>query len=129
MLGEYGEIMYGYFIYEVVIYILLILKGFGIDLVVVLEQVCFIDVVLIVFVQFGCELLVVVQGVDLILILQGELFGFEVYFESWYLCYYYGWSELWVLQDGCYKLIQVFMCEFYDFEVDLIEQNNFVEIE
>ena len=118
MLGEHGEQTHGYFIYEPVTHIPLIVSGPGVSARSIPDQVRILDVM-----PTALELLAVaapktVQGASLMPLARGQSLDLIAHSESWYPRYHYGWSELRSVQDGRFKYIRAPRPELYDLADD-----------
>jgi arylsulfatase A-like enzyme/Flp pilus assembly protein TadD len=121
MLGDHGEVSHGFFIYDSVVRIPLILAGPGLASGVVSDQVRIVDVMPTVLDLLGVPGPAGVQGVSLLPLARGERRPLLAYSESWYPRYHYGWSELVSVQDGRFKLIRAPRKELYDLQRDPAE--------
>jgi tetratricopeptide (TPR) repeat protein len=124
MLGEHGEPTHGFFIYDAVTHIPLIIAGPGVGEREVREQVRIVDVMPTVLDFLGIPVPAGVQGKSLRPLVRGEPLGLVAHSESWYPRYHYGWSELLSLQDGRFKYIRAPRPELYDLETDPRETND-----
>lgn len=123
-LGEHEEQQHGFFVYDAVTQVPLIVAGPGIPAGVVSDQVRIVDVMPTILEAVGVPAPDAVQGTGLIA-RDGraplELLAFS---ESWYPRYHYGWSELTAVRDGRYKFIAAPRGELYDTHADPGETNN-----
>jgi len=118
MLGEHQERTHGFFLYDAVVRIPLLIAGPGIGAGVVDDQVRIVDVMPTILARLGLAPPPQVQGVDLLAPAGGERRRLLALAESWFPRYHYGWSELRSIQDGRYKLIRAPRPELYDLEED-----------
>jgi choline-sulfatase len=124
MLGEHGELTHGFFIYEAVTHIPLIIAGPSIPNRVIADQVRIVDVMPTILTLVGISVPKSVQGVNLLPIVRGQHFDLIAHSESWYPRYHYGWSELRAISDGRFKFIQAPRPEIYDLQTDPHEQRD-----
>ena len=124
MLGEHGELTHGFFIYEPVTHIPLIVSGPGVPAAVVADQVRIVDVMPTALSLLRIAVPKQVQGTNLMPLARGEHLGLVAHAESWYPRYHYGWSELRSVQDGRFKLIRAPRPELYDLATDPDEERN-----
>jgi choline-sulfatase len=122
-LGEHGEPTHGFFIYEAVAHVPLIVAGPGVPARVVAAPVRIVDVMPTALALLGAVVPAGVQGTSLVPLVRGDgapgaAADREAIAESWYPRYHYGWSELVSLRDGRYKLIQAPRPELYDLAAD-----------
>jgi arylsulfatase A-like enzyme/Tfp pilus assembly protein PilF len=118
MLGERAEQTHGFFIYEPVTHVPLVMAGPGVPARVVPDQVRVVDVMPTVLARLGVPAPSAVQGRDLAPLARGERMALFAHSESWYPRYHYGWSELRSVQDGRYKLIHAPRPELFDLSDD-----------
>ncbi|MET0552897.1 MAG: sulfatase, partial [Vicinamibacteria bacterium] len=118
MLGERSEQTHGYFIYEPVTRVPLVLAGPGVPARVVPDQVRVVDVLPTLLSRLGIPAPAAVQGADLSPLARGERMSLLAHSESWYPRYHYGWSELRSVQDGRFKLIHAPRPELFDLQDD-----------
>lgn len=118
MMGERSEATHGYFIYEPVTRVPLVMAGPGWAARVVPDQVRLVDVMPTVLARLGVPAPPAVQGADLAPVARGERMALLAHSESWYPRYHYGWSELRSVQDGRFKLIQAPRPELFDLRDD-----------
>jgi choline-sulfatase len=118
MLGERSEQTHGYFIYEPVTRVPLVMSGPGWPSRVVPDQVRVVDVMPTVLARLGVPAPAAVQGKDLAPLARGERMALLAHSESWYPRYHYGWSELRSVQDGRFKLIHAPRPELFDLQQD-----------
>lgn len=118
MLGERSEQTHGYFIYEPVTRVPLLMAGPGWPARVVPDQVRTVDVMPTVLARLGVPAPAAVQGADLAPLARGERTSLLAHSESWYPRYHYGWSELRSVQDGRFKLIHAPRPELFDLQDD-----------
>jgi len=124
MLGEHGEQTHGFFIYEPVTHIPLIMSGPGLPPRAVPDQVRMVDVMPTALSLLGIDPPKAVQGVSLLPLARGETMSLVAHSESWYPRYHYGWSELRAVQDGRFKYVRAPRPELYDLERDASERHN-----
>jgi arylsulfatase A-like enzyme/Tfp pilus assembly protein PilF len=124
MLGEHGEQTHGFFLYEPVTHIPLIMAGPGLSPRAVPDQVRMVDVMPTALRLLGIDPPKAVQGVSLLPLARGETMALVAHSESWYPRYHYGWSELRAVQDGRFKYVQAPRPELYDLERDAGEAQN-----
>jgi len=118
MLGEHGEPTHGFFIYDAVTRIPLIMSGPGVRGREIRDQVRIVDVMPTLLDLLGVPAPQGVQGTSLKPLARGERLGLLAHSESWYPRYHYGWSELLSYQDGRFKYIRAPRPELYDLEAD-----------
>jgi arylsulfatase A-like enzyme/Tfp pilus assembly protein PilF len=124
MLGEHGEQTHGFFIYDPVVHIPLIMAGPGLPHREIKDQVRILDVMPTVLALLGVPAPKAVQGVSLLPLAGGQSLGLIAHAESWYPRYHYGWSELNSVQDGRYKYIRAPRPELYDLASDPRESHD-----
>jgi arylsulfatase A-like enzyme/Flp pilus assembly protein TadD len=127
-LDEHGEVSHGFFIYESVLRVPLIIRapfsaarGRQIG-----DPVRTLDIMPTVSELLGIRPPPAAEGVSLVPLMTGaraEL-GLEAYAESNYPLYHYGWSDLRALRSGRYKLIAAPRPELYDLDQDPEERTN-----
>jgi choline-sulfatase len=118
MLGERSEQTHGYFLYEPVTRVPLVMAGPGWPARAVPDQVRVVDVVPTVLGRLAVPAPSAVQGTDLSPLARGERLSLLGHSESWYPRYHYGWSELRSVQDGRFKLIHAPRPELFDLQQD-----------
>jgi arylsulfatase A-like enzyme/Flp pilus assembly protein TadD len=127
-LDDHGEASHGFFIYESVVHVPLIIRApiSGMRGREVRDVVRTLDIV-----PTVCELLGVAapgsaEGRSLVPLMTGAAveLGLEAYAEAVYPLYHYGWSDLRALRSGRFKLIAAPQPELYDLEQDPAEQQN-----
>ncbi len=123
-LGQHREQTHGFFVYEPVLHIPLIMAGPTIEPRVVPDQVRIVDVMPTVLDLLGMPKAPGAQGSTLASTLRGESFDAPAFAECWFPRYHYGWSELMTIRDGRYKYIAAPRPELYDLENDAGELNN-----
>ncbi len=123
-LGEHQEQQHGFFVYDAVTQVPLVITGPGISPRVVSDQVRIVDVMPTVLEAVGVTTPRNVQGVSLLPAARGERLDLLALAESWYPRYHYGWSELTAVRDGRYKFIAAPRRELYDLQNDPAEQKN-----
>jgi arylsulfatase A-like enzyme/Flp pilus assembly protein TadD len=127
-LDDHGEGSHGFFIYESVVRVPLIIRApfsaaRGRQ---VVDPVRTLDLVPTISELLGVETPRTTEGVSLVPLMTGtraEL-GLEAYAESTYPLYHYGWSDLRALRSGRFKLIAAPRPELYDLEQDPGERTN-----
>jgi len=127
MLGEHGEQQHGFFIYEGVAHIPLIIAGPEVPSRTVRDQVRIVDVMPTALDWLGVPVPNDVQGESLRPLAAGRRMDLLAHTETWVPRYHYGWSELQSAQDGRYKYIRAPRPELYDLEVDGAEKINLAE--
>ncbi len=123
-LGEHREQSHGFFVYDAVVQVPLIVAGPGIASRVVPDQVRIVDVMPTVLDLLGVEVPSAVQGASLRPALGGQRQELLAFSESWYPRFHYGWSELQAVRDGRYKFILAPRRELYDLTADPKELTN-----
>ncbi len=127
-LGEHRESAHGFFIYDAVLRIPLIIRfpqKSGIEGVVVSAQAQSIDLMPTILELAGASFPSSVQGKSLLPLLAGKKSrGRLAYSETFYPRYHYGWSELRSLRKGNLKLIAAPRPELYDLTLDPRETVN-----
>jgi choline-sulfatase len=128
-LGEHQEQQHGFFIYDAVTQVPLILSGLpGTPPRVVTEQVRIVDVMPTILAAANVDEPAATQGSSLLPAARGERAGERLaYAESWYPRFHYGWSELAAVRDGRYKFIAAPRRELYDTQQDPGETHNLAE--
>jgi choline-sulfatase len=127
-LDDHGEGSHGFFIYESVVRVPLIirapLQGAGGKR--VADVVRTLDIAPTVAELLGVENVPNGDGVSLVPLMTGATteLGLEAYAESTYPLYHYGWSDLRALRSGRFKLIAAPRPELYDLEQDPGERAN-----
>ncbi len=124
MLGEHGEQTHGFFLYEPVTHIPLLMAGPGLKPRTVPDQVRMVDVMPTALRLLGIDPPKAVQGVSLLPLARGETMSLVAHSESWYPRYHYGWSELRAVQDGRFKYVHAPRPELYDLGRDAAEAHN-----
>lgn len=117
-LGEHGEQQHGFFIYDAVTQVPLIMAGPGIEARVVPEQVRIVDVMPTVLDALHLTGPSAMQGQSLLPLMRGDSLNLLAYSETYYPRYHYGWSELTSIRDGQYKFIAAPRRELYDVTAD-----------
>lgn len=117
-LGQHGEQTHGFFIYDSVLRIPLIIAGPGIASRVVNGQVRIVDVMPTILGLLDIPVPSSVQGQTLVPAMSGQVVELLAFAENWYPRYHYGWSELTAVRDGRYKFIQAPRRELYDVQKD-----------
>ena len=123
-LGEHKELDHGFFIYDEVVQIPLMIAGPGVPSRVVPDQVRIVDVMPTALELLHVEAPASVQGTSLVPLSRGEELELLALSETWYPKYHYGWSELTAVRDGRYKFIQAPRRELYDLVEDPGELEN-----
>jgi choline-sulfatase len=130
-LGEHGEQQHGFFVYDAVTQIPLIVAGPNIPARAVADQVRIVDVMPTILAAVGMAPPRAAQGANLLQLLGDESAqpraDVPAMSESWYARYHYGWSELRALRDGRYKFISAPRRELYDTMQDPGELTNIAE--
>jgi arylsulfatase A-like enzyme/tetratricopeptide (TPR) repeat protein len=127
-LGDHGETDHGYFIYDSVLRVPLIIAGPGISPRVVSEQVRSIDIAPTLLDVGGVGTVGAVDGESLRGLMNGASRR-EIppsYAESWYPKLHFGWSELKSLRVGEWKHIAAPKPELYDLRTDKGELKNVI---
>ena len=117
-LGAHKELDHGFFLYDEVVQIPLMIAGPGVPSRVVPNQVRIVDVMPTALELLDVEAPASVQGTSLVPLSRGRELQLLALSESWYPRYHYGWSELKAVRDGRYKLIQAPRRELYDLAQD-----------
>jgi len=123
-LGEHEEPTHGFFLYDEVLHIPLIIAGPGVTKRVVPDQVRIVDVMPTVLDLLGVPIPPRVQGATLVPAMRGEPLDLVAFAETWFPRYHYGWSELMAIRDGRYKFILAPKRELYDVVADPHEQHD-----
>ena len=123
-LGEHKELDHGFFIYDEVVQIPLMIAGPGVPSRVVPDQVRIVDVMPTALELLHVEAPASVQGTSLVPLSRGEELELLALSETWYPKYHYGWSELTAVRNGRYKFIQAPRRELYDLVEDPGELEN-----
>jgi arylsulfatase A-like enzyme/Tfp pilus assembly protein PilF len=127
-LDDHGEASHGFFIYESVVRVPLIIRAplKGAQGRQVADVVRTLDIAPTVAELLGVEKLPGADGASLVPLMTGatQELGLEAYSESIYPLYHYGWSDLRALRSGRFKLIAAPKAELYDLEQDPGEQTN-----
>ena len=130
-LGEHQEQQHGFFVYDAVTQVPLLIAGPAVPVRTVAEQVRIVDVMPTILAATGVEAPKAVQGSSLLPLLSDERASQRretpAFAESWYPRFHYGWSELRALRDGRYKFIAAPRRELYDTEHDPGELTNLAE--
>lgn len=129
-LGEHQEQQHGFFIYDAVTQVPLIISGPNIPVRTITRQVRIVDVMPTVLAALGVTMPQPVQGANLMPLLSPDTTPSAetpALVESWYARFHYGWSELRALRDGRYKLIAAPRRELYDTQQDPGELTNIAE--
>jgi arylsulfatase A-like enzyme/Tfp pilus assembly protein PilF len=132
-LGEHGEKTHGFFIYQAVLHVPLIIATPSPKLrgIVSSEVTGLVDVLPTVCELAGLPTPVDVQGESLVAAFSGRRRAKAplVYSETVYPLLHYGWSDLKSVQDGRYKLILAPVPELYDITADPGEERNLVYLQ
>jgi arylsulfatase A-like enzyme/Flp pilus assembly protein TadD len=133
-LGEHLESTHGFFIYQGALHVpLIVVTPFkGTQGVVSKGTVGLVDVMPTVCEMAGLPAPAGVQGRSLVpsFFAPGAAAADRlVYSETFYPRYHYGWSDLWSVQDGRFKLILAPVPELYDLRQDPGEEKNLVYLE
>jgi choline-sulfatase len=130
-LGDHGEQAHGFFIYESVTRVPLIvrapfaaMKGRTIA-----DPVRTVDIAPTILDMLGVGPSEAIDGRSLVPLLTGATneMGLESYAEALYPRHHFGWSDLRALREGRFKLIAAPRPELYDLEADPTEQTNLYE--
>jgi len=124
MLGEHQEQTHGFFIYEGVLHVPLLMAGASLPARVVPGLARIVDVMPTVLELLGQPAPSSVQGTSLLPAAQGRPLALLAPSENWFPRYHYGWSELLSIQDGRYKLIRAPRPELYDLLRDPQERDD-----
>ncbi|MGH9328938.1 MAG: sulfatase-like hydrolase/transferase [Vicinamibacterales bacterium] len=127
-LDDHGEGSHGFFIYESVVRVPLIIRAplDGLRGRQVADVVRTLDIAPTVAELLGVSKSRGAAGVSLVPLMTGAApeLGLEAYSESTYPLYHYGWSDLRALRSGRFKLIAAPRPELYDLEQDPGERAN-----
>ncbi|MGH9315358.1 MAG: sulfatase family protein, partial [Vicinamibacterales bacterium] len=127
-LDDHGEGSHGFFIYESVVRVPLIIRAplDGLRGRQVADVVRTLDIAPTVAELLGVSKSPGAAGVSLVPLMTGAApeLGLEAYSESTYPLYHYGWSDLRALRSGRFKLIAAPRPELYDLEQDPGERAN-----
>lgn len=127
-LGDHQEQQHGFFVYDAVTQVPLVISGTThADPRVVTDQVRIVDVMPTVLEEAAIAVPSSVQGRSLLPAGRGERMDLLALSETWYPRYHYGWSELTAVRDGRYKLIAAPRRELYDLQNDPGELTNIAE--
>src|SRR6476659_8090698 len=127
-LGDHGESAHGFFIYESVTHVPLVIRA-PFSLTAnrrVADPVRSVDVMPTVLDLLGVPQPGAISGVSLVSLMTGakrEL-GLDTYSEAMYPLHHYGWSDLRALRSGRYKVIDSPRPELYDLDRDPQEATN-----
>jgi tetratricopeptide (TPR) repeat protein len=121
MLGEHGEATHGFFIYDAVTHIPVIVSGPGVPSREVADQVRIVDLMPTSLDLLGVPIPSTVQGTSLLPLARGQRLSLVAQSESWYPRYHYGWSELFSVQDERFHYIRAPRPELYDLQADARE--------
>ena len=127
-LGDHGESAHGFFIYESVTHVPLVIRA-PFSLTAnrrVADPVRSVDVMPTVLDLLGVPQPGAISGVSLVPLMTGakrEL-GLDAYSEAMYPLHHYGWSDLRALRSGRYKVIDAPRPELYDLDRDPQEATN-----
>jgi arylsulfatase A-like enzyme/cytochrome c-type biogenesis protein CcmH/NrfG len=131
-LGDHGETVHGYFIYETTLHVPLVIRGPGVKAGTALETVTrSVDLFATVMEMLGLhDRLPATSGRSLAAGLRGDSSKDEPSFaESLVPLVHYGWSDLRSVRDGRWKYILAPKAELYDLDRDPGELTNLVERE
>jgi arylsulfatase A-like enzyme/Tfp pilus assembly protein PilF len=127
-LGDHGEEAHGFFIYESVTRVPLIIRTPDAAMRArrVADPVRTVDVTPTVLDLLGLETPASIEGRSLVPLMTGEVreLGVEAYAEATYPLHHYGWSDLRSLRSGRFKLIAAPRPELYDLQADPHEAAN-----
>jgi tetratricopeptide (TPR) repeat protein len=123
-LGEHQEQQHGFFVYDGVTQVPLIIAGPGIVSRATADQVRIVDIMPTVLEAAGIAIPAAVQGTSLLPAARAERLDLLALSETWYPRYHYGWSELTAVRDGRYKFIAAPRRELYDLQNDPGERTN-----
>jgi arylsulfatase A-like enzyme/Tfp pilus assembly protein PilF len=130
-LDDHGEASHGFFIYESVVRVPLIIRAPlpGARGRQVADVVRTLDIAPTIAELLELPRAAADEGVSLVPLMRGETpeLGLETYSESMYPLYHYGWSDLRALRSGRFKLIAAPRPELYDLEQDPGERRNLFE--
>ena len=131
-LGDHGEAVHGYFIYETTLHVPLVIRGPGVKAGAAIETVTrSVDLFPTVMEMLGLhDRLPATSGRSLAAALRGDSSKDEPSFaESLVPLVHYGWSDLRSVRDGRWKYILAPNAELYDLDRDPGELTNLVERE
>lgn len=121
-LGEHQEQQHGFFIYDVVTQVPLVIAGLRrAEPQAIADQVRIVDVMPTVLDALGIPWPDAVQGASLLPATKGTRLELLAFAETWYPRFHYGWSELVAVRDGRYKFISAPRRELYDTVADPAE--------
>ena len=127
-LGDHGEEAHGFFIYESVTRVPLIIRTphDGMQARRIADPVRTVDIMPTVLELIGVKSVDSIEGRSLVPLMTGEAreLGVEAYAEATYPLHHYGWSDLRSLRSGRFKLIAAPRPELYDLQADPREANN-----
>lgn len=127
-LGDHGEEAHGFFIYESVTRVPLIIRAphAGMQARRVADPVRTVDIMPTVLDLFGMPSPGSIEGRSLVPLMTAEAreLGVEAYAEATYPLHHYGWSDLRSLRSGRFKLIAAPRPELYDLQADPQEATN-----
>jgi arylsulfatase A-like enzyme/lipopolysaccharide biosynthesis regulator YciM len=118
MLGEHGEATHGFFVYDAVTHIPVIVSGPGVPARAIADQVRIVDLMPTALDLLGVAVPPSVQGVSLMPLVRGQRLSLVAQSESYYPRYHYGWSELVSVQDERFQYIRAPRPELYDLQSD-----------
>jgi choline-sulfatase len=130
-LGDHGEQAHGFFVYESVTHVPLIVraplpdtKGRRVE-----DPVRLVDITPTALEMMGVSSSVPMDGHSLVPLLTGATreLGLESYSEAMYPLHHFGWSDLRALREGRFKLIAAPRPELYDLAADPGETMNLFE--
>ena len=113
-LGEHQEQQHGFFVYDAVTQVPLIIAGPNVPPRAIAEQVRIVDVMPTVLDVLSIPWPDAVQGASVLAGGNGRPLELLALAESWYPRFHYGWSELVAVRDGRYKFIAAPRRELYD---------------
>lgn len=127
-LGDHGEDGHGFFVYESVTRVPLMIRapGAGLQGKRVTDPVRLVDVMPTALELLGVETPGGVSGASLMPLMTGKVLelGLEGYAEAMYPLHHYGWSDLRALRSGRFKAIDAPRPELYDVQDDPGETRN-----
>src|SRR6185295_1902520 len=126
-LGDHQEQQHGFFVYDAVTQVPLIIAAPGISPRASTDQVRIVDIMPTVLQAAGIAVPAAVQGKSLLPAARGERLDLLALSETWYPRYHYGWSELTAVRDGRYKFIAAPRRELYDLLNDPAERTNLAD--
>ncbi len=118
MLGEHGEQTHGFFVYDAVTHIPVVIAGPGVPAREIADQIRIVDLMPTALEMLHVAAPKAVQGVSLVPLARGAHMSLVAQSESWYPRYHYGWSELLSIQDSRFEYIRAPRPELYDLQAD-----------